>query len=150
MSKIRIIAAVVILPLLISLIAEGATGQSKKKRRGHVKKVETVTIGTWGGRHVGMQVTGDGAQLDFDCAHATITQPLKLNSDGSFDAQGLYVKEHGGPVRSDEDQSGQPAHFKGKLTGQTMTLTITLEGTAEAIGPFTLEHGKYARIFKCM
>lgn len=149
MRKIRIIAAIVILPLLITLVAQGASWQGKKKRRGHVKKMETVAIGSWGGMHVGMEVTGEGAQLEFDCAHATINQSLKLNSNGNFDAQGLYVKEHPGPVRSDEDQSGQPAHFTGKLTGKTLTLTVSLDNSSESIGPFTLELGRYARIFKC-
>jgi hypothetical protein len=150
MKKIKILAAVIVLPLLISLIAQGASGQSKKKRRGHVKKMETVSIGSWGGMHVRMEVTGDGAQLEFDCAHATINQPVTLTANGSFDVNGLYVQEHGGPVRSDEGQDGQPAHFKGQLTGKTMTLTITLEGSSEAIGPYNLELGRFARIHKCM
>lgn len=97
-----------------------------------------------------MDVDANGAQLDFDCAHATINQPLKLDANGNFDAAGLYVRERGGPVRSDDDQSGQPARFKGRLAGNSLTLTIALEGAAESIGPFTLEFGKYARVFKCM
>lgn len=150
MNKIKITAAVILFPLLLSLVAQGATWQHKKKRRGHVKKMETVSIGKWGGRHVGMDVTSDGAQLDFDCAHATITQPLTLDASGSFDVQGLYMAEHGGPTRMGEDQDGKPAHFKGRLAGTTMTLTVTIDGAANAIGSFTLELGKYPRITKCM
>jgi hypothetical protein len=150
MKKIRLIAVVILFPLLLSLVAEGATWQDKKKRRGHVKKMETVSIGHWGGQHVGMEVTGEGATLDFDCAHATINQPLTVNANGSFDVSGFYTQEHGGPVRSNEDQSGQPAHFKGRLTGKSLSLTITLEGSSASIGPFTLELGKTPRIFKCM
>jgi hypothetical protein len=150
MNKIRIIAAVILFPLLLSLAAQGASWQSRKKRPKPIKKMETVSIGKWGGRHVGMEVTPDGAQLDFDCAHAIINQPLQLDAGGNFDVQGRYTKEHGGPVRSDEDQGGAAARFKGHFEGKTLTLTITLDGSAEAIGPFTLEHGKYSRIFKCM
>lgn len=150
MNKIRIIAAVILLPLLLSLAAQGASWQSRKKRLKPIKKMETVSTGKWGGRHVGMDVTADGAQLDFDCAHATINQPLKLDGGGNFDVQGLYTKEHGGPVRSDEDQSGAAARFKGHFAGKTLTLTITLDSSGETFGPFTLEHGKYPRIFKCM
>jgi hypothetical protein len=73
-----------------------------------------------------------------------------VNANGSFDVSGFYKQEHGGPVRSDEDQSGQPAHFKGRLTGKSLTLTITLESSSASIGPFTLELGKTPRIFKCM
>jgi hypothetical protein len=97
-----------------------------------------------------MEVTGDGAQLDFDCANATITQPLTLDGNGNFNAAGKYMQEHGGPVRLGEDQSGKPAHFKGRVTGKTLTLTITLDGASESIGPYTLELGKFARIMKCM
>lgn len=150
MNKIRTTAALIILTLLVTTAAQGAVWQSKKKRRSQVKKMETVSIGKWGGRHVGMDVTGDGAQLDFDCAHATINQPLTLDGGGNFDVKGFYVQEHGGPVRSDEDQSGQPARFKGRVAGKTLTLTVTLDSSAQSIGTFTLEHGKYPRIVKCM
>lgn len=150
MNKVRTTAAVIIFTLLLSLMAQGATEQRKKKRRGVVKKMETVSIGRWGGSHIVMDVNGEGAQLDFDCAHATITQPLNIDANGNYDVKGLYTKEHGGPVRMGEDQSGQPAHFKGRLTGKTLTLTITLDNSSESIGPYTLEQGKSARIMKCM
>ena len=150
MNKIRIIAALILFPLLLSLVAQGAGWQSRKKRRGPVKKMETLSIGSWGGRHVRMEVTDRGAELDFDCAHASINQPLKTDAQGHFNVRGLYVKEHGGPVRSDEDQSGQPAHFKGQVSGKTLTLTVALDDSSESIGPFTLEFGKYSRIMKCM
>lgn len=150
MKRIGTLATVISLLLMVSLIAQGATWQSKKKRPRPAKKMETVSIGSWGGMHVGMEVDANGAQLDFDCAHATITQPLKLDTNGNFDAEGLYVRERGGPVHSNDDQSGQPAHFKGRLNGNSLTLTILIEGAAEPIGPFTLEFGKYARVFKCM
>lgn len=150
MKKLRLTAAAILFPLLISFFAQGATSQGKKKRRGHVKKMETVSIGTWGGRHVGMEVTGEGATLDFDCAHAIIEQPIKLDANGSFNVPGRYFQERGGPVRSDADQSGQPAHFKGSLAGKTLTLTVMLDGSSGSVGPFTLEFGKFPRVFKCM
>lgn len=150
MNKIRIIAAAILFPLLLSLAAQGASWQSRKKRPKPIKKMETVSIGKWGGRHIDMEVTAEGAQLDFDCAHATINQPLKLDGAGNFDVQGRYMREHGGPVRSDEDQDGAQARFKGHIAGKTLTLTITLDGSTESLGPFTLEHGKYSRIVKCM
>lgn len=151
MSKARIFTTIVLFILSASLLAEADGWQSsKKKRRGAVKKMETVAIGSWGGRHVRMEVTGTGAQLEFDCAHAAITEPLRLGAGGSFDLSGRYKQEHGGPIRSDEDQDGQPARFKGHVTGQTMTLTITLEGSNEPAGSYTLEFGKATRIMKCL
>jgi hypothetical protein len=150
MNKIRMTALVILFPLLLSLTAQGADGQSKKKRRGHAKKMETVSVGRWGGNHIAIDVTSSGAQLDFDCAHATITEPIQLDANGNFNVPGLYAQEHGGPVRMGEDQDGKPAHFKGRITGKTLTLTITLDGSSEAVGSYTLEQGKFSRIRKCM
>lgn len=150
MKKLRIIAAIIVLPLLLTLMVDGATGQRKKKRRGHIKKVQTVSIGQWGGWHVAMDVTAGGAKLEFDCAHAIINQPLKLDSRGRFEVKGFYAAEHGGPVRADEDQSGQPAHFKGRLEGQALTLTVTLDNSSTSAGPYTLEHGRRPRVTKCL
>jgi hypothetical protein len=150
MNKLRIIAAITIFTVLTSLAAQAEAGQSRKKRRGATKKTGAVSIGAWGGTHVGMEVRRDGAQLDFDCAHATINQPLKLDRRRSFDVPGLYAREHGGPVRADEDQSGSPARFKGRIVGKTLTLTVTLEGSAEVIGSYTLRFGQAPRVFKCL
>ncbi|HEX8493386.1 MAG TPA: hypothetical protein VF658_11130 [Pyrinomonadaceae bacterium] len=150
MYKLRIIAAIIIFPLLVSLAAQANIGQSRKKRLGAAKRMETVSIGDWGGQHVQMEVSRDGAQLDFDCAHATISQPLKLDRSRRFDVKGFYAQEHGGPIRADEDQNGSPARFKGSLNGKTLTLMVTLEGSAESIGPFTLRFGQAPRIVKCL
>lgn len=151
MKRIGTLATIIAILLMVSFVAQGAAWQSKKKKRQRpVTKMGTVSIGRWGGMHVGMEVDANGAQLDFDCAHATITQPLKLDANGNFDVEGLYVRERGGPVRSNEDQSGQRAHFKGRLNGNSLTLTIVLADAAEPIGTYTLEFGKYGRVFKCM
>ncbi|MDX6695390.1 MAG: hypothetical protein QOF02_2993 [Blastocatellia bacterium] len=150
MNKLRMTALAILFPLLLSLTAQGASWQSKKKRRGHVKKMEIVSVGRWGGNHIAMDVTSSGAQLDFDCAHATITEPIQMDANGNFNAPGLYAQEHGGPVRMGEDQDGKPAHFKGRVTGKTLTLTITLDSSSEAVGSYTLEQGKFSRIRKCM
>lgn len=150
MHKLRIIAAITIFTVLISQAAQTEAGHSRKKRRGATKKTETVTIGDWGGRHVQMEVRRDGARLDFDCAHAAINQTLKLDRSRRFDVPGLYVREHGGPIRADEDQSGRPARFKGHIIGQTLTLTVTLDGSADVIGTFTLRFGQAPRVFKCL
>ena len=150
MNKLRIIAAIIIFPLLASLSDGGAAGQGRRKRPRAAKRAATVSIGDWGGMHVRMKVSRDGAQLDFDCAHATIARPLRLDRGGRFDVPGLYAREHGGPVRADENQSGLPARFRGQLAGRTLTLSVMLDGSTESIGPFTLRFGQAPRVVKCL
>ena len=76
-----------------------------------------------------------------------ITFMLALS--GKLVVKGLYVREHPGPVREGEEGRGEPAVYSASLTGQTMTLTVTLSQTSETVGPFTLTHGKIGRLRKC-
>ena len=55
----------------------------------------------WGGRDISMEVTPQGATLEFDCAHGNVLEPIKANAKGEFAARGTYTPEHGGPIRRD-------------------------------------------------
>src|SRR5215203_6116873 len=63
--------------------ADGA--QRRRSRRGAKKKMaeraneSRVAEGTWGGAHLRLSVGGEGAQLEFDCAHGEISGPLVLD-----------------------------------------------------------------------
>jgi hypothetical protein len=106
--------------------------------------------GQWGAQGVSMEVAGSGATLNFDCAHGSISEAIVPDGNGKFVVKGFFAREHPGPIREGEDSSGQPATYTGAVDGQTLTLTITLTGTNEAIGTFTLTHGKMGRIRKCL
>src|ERR1039457_6300078 len=54
----------------------------------------------WGGRDISMEVTPQGATLEFDCAHGNVLEPIEANAKGEFTARGTYTPEHGGPIRS--------------------------------------------------
>jgi hypothetical protein len=150
MKTLKTTTAIILFLLSVTVLADGSSLQSRKKHRGRVKKMETVSIGNWGGQHVRLEVTDSGAELDFDCAHGTIKSVLKLDRDGNFDVEGFYARERPGPLREDENQNGEPARFKGHVAGQKMTLTVMLTGTSKTVGTYTLELGKRARIVKCM
>ena len=108
----------------------------------------SVKPGTWGGEHVLVNVTEAGARIEFDCAHGVIEQSIPLDGDGRFDVRGHHVQEGPGPTRVDE--SGQPARYAGRVSGDSMTLTVSLEGNQrQSIGDYTLTFGKTARIRKC-
>ena len=106
--------------------------------------------GIWGGDHISMEVADSGAEINYDCAHGSITEKIAPDRDGKFLVKGSHVREHPGPIRSDEDQSGRPATYHGLIDGETMTLTVTLTGSKETVGTFTLTHGKSGRVRKCL
>lgn len=105
--------------------------------------------GTWGASGIAMEVNDSGAEIGYDCAHGSITEKIVLDAQGRFSARGLHVKEHPGPIRVDEDQKGQPATYRGSVSGDTMNLTVILSDSNETVGTFTLSHGKSGRIRRC-
>lgn len=109
-----------------------------------------IAPGTWGGSGIAMEVTKAGARIEYDCAHGTIGGPILLDAEGRFDVSGRHFPEHGGPVREGEDSSGQPVRYTGHVAGDTMTLTVTPEGSDTAISSHTLVRGKTGRLRKCL
>jgi hypothetical protein len=105
--------------------------------------------GAWGGDGISMEVTNSGAEISYDCAHGSITEKIVPDREGKFVVKGVHVKEHPGPIRVDEDASGQPAIYQGSIDGNTMTLTVKLSGSDETIGTFTLTRGKTGRVRRC-
>ena len=111
------------------------------------KDANHVATGTWGGEHIILEVSEKGAEVEFDCAHGQISQPVALNQQGDFDVPGTFSLEHGGPVRRDEQVTSNPARYSGHVRGDTMTLTVTRE--KENIGTFTLTRGGKPVLRKC-
>ena len=108
-----------------------------------------IPIGTWGGDHILLEVTADGATLELDCAHGAVEGAIRLDSEGRFDAGGIFVQERGGPVR-EGGEDARPARYTGSVEGKTMTLTIAVGDGGETLGPFELVHGRSARLTKCL
>jgi hypothetical protein len=106
-----------------------------------------VATGTWGGQHIILEVSDKGADVEFDCGHGQITQPITTDPRGHFDVAGTYSAEHGGPVRRDEETTAAPARYSGRATGDTMELTITRG--EEKIGVYTLTRGSRPMLTKC-
>jgi hypothetical protein len=106
--------------------------------------------GVWGGQGISLELNDSGAEINYDCAHGTISGKVNPDREGKFVAKGFHVREHGGPVREEEKATGQPVTYRGSIEGETMTLTVTLSETRETIGTFTLTRGKSGRIRKCL
>lgn len=110
-----------------------------------------LATGVWGGPHIRLDVAEDGtAAVELDCAHGSTKEPIALDRQGAFQTAGTYVQERPGPVREGQEDAGRPAVFAGKAEGGKLTLTITLTGSGEELGPFELTHGKTPRLTKCM
>jgi len=107
-----------------------------------------VATGAWGGEHIVLRVSEKGADVEFDCAHGQVTQPITLDKHGDFDVAGTFTPEHGGPVRRDEKAPSASARYSGHVDGDTMSLTITLG--KEKVGIYTLNRGSRAHVTKCL
>jgi hypothetical protein len=110
----------------------------------------SVPLGSWGGPGIRVEVTAQGATLEYDCAHGTVDQPLVADRDGRVSAAGTHVREHGGPIRVDEPADRHPAQYDGQLSGSSMSLRVTLLDTRQTIGPFDVVLGGPARLLKCL
>lgn len=106
-----------------------------------------VAEGKWGGPHMRLEVTADGAEFEFDCAHGRLTGPLML-SNGRFAATGSYMRERG-RVRVDESEGGERVYFKGQVEGSRMSVSFSFAEDGSEAETFTLTHGGEARLFKC-
>jgi len=106
--------------------------------------------GTWGGEHISLTVLDSTANLEFDCAHGTIDEPISVDTDGNFEVTGIYVIEHGGPIRIDETLEKYPSLYKGRIEGEKMTLILILKNTETELDTFWLARGAEPIIYKCL
>lgn len=107
-------------------------------------------IGTWGGEHVSLTVARDGATVEYDCAYGTVVQPVVPDPRGNFEVPGAHVFEHGGPVQEGEVPDEHPAQYRGWTNGRRMTLSVTLTDTGQLLGPYELQKGEQALLYKCL
>ena len=113
-------------------------------------QLKSLTIGSWGGKNIRLDVTKTGAKVEYDCAFGTIDEPLLLEKDDTFEAQGSHVYERGGPIRLGEPPPERwPALYRGWTDGSQMHLTVTLLETGEVVGAFTLSLGRPPLLDKC-
>ncbi|HEY7006961.1 MAG TPA: hypothetical protein VH392_10845 [Sphingomicrobium sp.] len=113
-------------------------------------------LGMWGGPHAGATFQGGLGDVQFDCASATIDDPVYPAADGSFAVKGTYRTGAPGPIKVGQFFRAQGAMFAGtvakpatKGAPRTMVLNIALEdGTA--LGPFTLTEGAPPQVTRCL
>ena len=139
MRVLSIAATALVLLVMMSSSTDGARG----------RKGNRIAKGEWGGMHINLSVNDSSATIEYDCAHGQITGPLVVDRKGRFDLKGTHSREHGGPIRINEPDNGQPARYTGWTDGKRMTLTVTLPNRRESVGTFNLTLGGRGRVFKC-
>src|SRR5256885_495519 len=137
------------LPLLLTFLING----SNKNVGGSVgeqnRKTKTLQKGTWGGEHIQLEVSEEGGQIEYDCAHGSIDQKIALDARGRFKVAGTHVVERGGPVRESGSSNGDPVEITGRVSGKKLELTVRRRVSKEVIGAFTLFYGHEGKLRKC-
>lgn len=138
-----------IFPLMFMLLWQNGSCKSAKTETVNTEQT-SVQSGPWGGQNIRVNVTGDGAEFEFGCAHGSVSRSLTLNREGRFSISGIYVAETPGPARKGQPPKNQPAVYSGTVTDKSMALVVTLTESKEEIGTFELKHGAIGRVRKCL
>jgi hypothetical protein len=109
---------------------------------------KAIGAGTWGGAGVRLDVKEGSAEVEFDCAHGALGE-IAPAENGEFSVSGVFVRERGGPVRAGEEPEKIPARYSGKISGETMTLRVSIQGVADEL-TYTLTRGKAGPLRKCL
>jgi hypothetical protein len=131
--------------LIILLAFSGILLQASMQTAADASSLAT---GVWGGQGIALKVSAKGAEVEFDCAHGQIPQPIKLDKHGDFEVAGTFTAEHGGPVRRDETLQAAPTRYSGHVDGDSMSLTVSLD--KRQVGSYTLTRGSQGHITRCL
>ena len=104
--------------------------------------------GRWGGDHIALTLTPDAGTLEYDCAHGGISEALRPDADGRFEAAGVHVREHGGPMRVGERPDSVPARYLGRVRDSRLTLRVVVG--SDTLGPYELRRDAEPRLVKCL
>jgi hypothetical protein len=142
-SRVSIIAF-----LMVSMLALAGYPQNSPSAPGNPSTATSGPAGTvWGGDHLELEVTTDGANLNFDCASGIIPHPLSVDAQGRFHAKGTFTAERPGPVMHDGPGAVQ-ATYTGTIQGDTMHLVVS-SGNPQPYGEYVLTHGRSGHVIKC-
>ena len=105
-------------------------------------------LGDWGGEGAAMIALADQVTFEFDCAHGTVAGLLSLDGNGAFEVSGLWVPE-GGPI-PDPPPEGLPAVFRGRVSGDNLTLEVDILPREVTAGPYQLRRDRSPFLRKCL
>lgn len=133
--------------LLLALWQSGSCRSVKMATRSQAQ--HRVAAGKWGGQNVQLDVTEDGVSIRFSCAQGSVEQPLTLDAEGRFTAEGTFVAGGMGPSREDDPPKSRPAVYSGVVRDKVMTLTVNVPDAKGEGGTFELTQGEPGHIRRC-
>lgn len=136
--------------LPVTTHAAGASAaQRRGKRRVSRRAPDALLPGVWGGRHIRFEVTEQGANVEFDCAHETVEGKIVVDRRGRFNVYGTHYEEHGGPVRPGVEGVSYRVRLSGLVGGSLMKLTVRHARSGRLVGTYNLTRDKEAELVKC-
>lgn len=108
-----------------------------------------IALGTWGGDSAGMIVSDTAMHLHIDCTYGDVSGRVPVDANGEFDVAGSYT------LRAYPILVGPslPARFVGRLVGNEVTVTVTVNDTVEhqtvVRGPVQVKFGDDPRLGVC-
>lgn len=143
-------AVVALIIACLGLSSAGQVTASHPVQSGPAAPTKAVLNGVWGGEHIRMEVNDSGAQIEFDCARGSISQPLLVDDKGRFKVQGIYIHQSPAPVAADGalPASGTNATYVGTLSGSNLRLEVFIEGQ-DTPRTFDLVEGDQGHLAKC-
>jgi hypothetical protein len=127
-----------------ALMSQGSGKSTRRKGAG-----DALVPGVWGGEHIRFEVTADGANIEYDCAHGTVEGRIVVDGRGRFSVAGMHYEEHGGPLRAGEDAGGYRVRLSGVVGGSLLKLTVRRADTKKLVGTFSLARDREAELVKC-
>lgn len=113
-------------------------------------QTKLVPVSIWGGSGIRVSVELKSIKIEYACADGEIVGRLRVDSRGNFKTNGFHLRQRPGPVRVDAKPQRQPALYEGKITGKTMTISVTLTETGENVGTFELKRDITPRLIRCL
>ena len=103
----------------------------------------------WGGDHVDLEVGASSATIEFDCAHGTFDEGLRIDKTGAFVVKGSFTPERSGPSRDDNGPRALKATYSGTIAKDAMTLRVVVDGQDPKGTTYQLTRGQRGNLRKC-
>jgi hypothetical protein len=88
--------------------------------------------------------------VEYECAAGTITEPLRVDAAGRFEAGGWHANVTGGPIEPTPQTKSLRAFYTGRVDGSRMEITVILTKTGDEVGQFELAYGQEPHLERCL